>query len=134
MKQLVYSCDKCGKPITKDIYRLYVGIVSPETDDAPECYELNGLGEAVFCSKCLAEIDKEVVNSIEKNDRLDKIIEEASAKKDLPSKGKTKKKKPIDDGKIAALRDGGWTLEAIAEELGCCPQTIANRLNAMGMK
>lgn len=129
MKQLVYSCDKCGKPITKDIYRLYVGIVSPETDDAPECYELNGTGDQTFCSKCLAEIDKEIVKFVG-----EKVIEEASTKKDLPSKGKTKKKKPIDDGKIAALRDGGWTLEAIAEEVGCCPQTIANRLNAMGMK
>lgn len=120
MKQLVYSCDKCGNLITKDIYRLYVGIVNPETDDAPECYELNETGDKTFCSKCLAEIDKEIVKFVDK--------------KDLPSKGKTKKEKPMDDGKIAALRDGGWTLKAIAEELGCCPQTIANRLDAMGMK
>ena len=122
MKQLVYLCDKCGKPITKDVYRLYVGIVNPETDDAPECYELNGTGDRTFCSKCLAEIDKEIAKLVD-----EKVIEG-------PSKEKTKKKKPIDDGKIAALRDGGWSLGAIADELGCCPQTIANRLNAMGKK
>lgn len=113
MKETIYLCDKCKKAIQKDIYRLYVGIVDPETDDSPECYELNELGDRCFCISCLAEIDKGIIKYISKE---------------------TKPKKKIDDGMIQALRDAGWTLEAIADELGCCPQTIANRLNAMGKK
>lgn len=38
-------------------------------------------------------------------------------------------RKALDDGKIRALRKAGWTLEKIADEMGCSIQTVANRLN-----
>ncbi|MBQ1292528.1 MAG: helix-turn-helix domain-containing protein [Clostridiales bacterium] len=38
----------------------------------------------------------------------------------------------MDDGKIKALRDAGWTTKAIAEEIGCSQPTICNHLKAMG--
>lgn len=37
-------------------------------------------------------------------------------------------KKPLDMGKVKALRKAGWTLEKIADEMGCSAQTIANKL------
>lgn len=37
-------------------------------------------------------------------------------------------KKDIDLGKVKALRKAGWTLEKIADEMGCSAQTIANKL------
>ena len=37
-------------------------------------------------------------------------------------------KKDIDIGKVKALRKAGWTLEKIADEMGCSAQTIANKL------
>lgn len=37
-------------------------------------------------------------------------------------------KKPLDIGKVKALRKAGWTLEKIADEMGCSAQTIANKL------
>lgn len=40
----------------------------------------------------------------------------------------------IDNGKIKALRDAGWSYEKIADEVGCSPQTVANRLYAMTQK
>lgn len=40
-------------------------------------------------------------------------------------------RKPIDDGKIGALRKAGWSLVKIADEMGCSPQTVANRLAKM---
>lgn len=39
------------------------------------------------------------------------------------------RRKALDDGKIRALRKAGWTLEKIADEMGCAPQTIKNRLD-----
>ena len=39
------------------------------------------------------------------------------------------RRKDLDDGKIRALRKAGWTLEKIADEMGCAPQTIKNRLD-----
>lgn len=40
-----------------------------------------------------------------------------------------KKRKRIDVGKVKALRNAGWSLQKIADEMGCCPQTVANVLN-----
>ncbi len=121
MKQFTYICDRCGRPIAKDVYRLYVGIVNPETDDSPECYELNEIGDSVYCSKCLSEVDKIIYSAT------------FGPKEETPKKV-TKPKKKIDDGKIQALRDAGWTLKAIADEIGCCEQTVLNRLNALEKK
>lgn len=38
------------------------------------------------------------------------------------------KRKPLDDGKIKALRKAGWSLEKIADEMGCSAQTVSNHL------
>lgn len=42
--------------------------------------------------------------------------------------------KRIDDGKIGALRRAGWTIQAIAEEIGCSKPTVINHLKAMGIE
>jgi len=49
---------------------------------------------------------------------------EKPVKKDAPKVGK---KKPLDEGKLLALRNAGWSFEKIADELGCATQTIINR-------
>ena len=49
---------------------------------------------------------------------------EKPVKKDAPKAGK---KKPLDEGKLLALRKAGWSFEKIADELGCATQTIINR-------
>lgn len=45
------------------------------------------------------------------------------------SQKKPRKNKPIDVGKVRALRAAGWTLKAIAEEMGCSFQNISMILN-----
>lgn len=40
-----------------------------------------------------------------------------------------KKRKRLDTGKITALRNAGWSLQKIADEMGCCEQTVANVLS-----
>lgn len=49
---------------------------------------------------------------------------EKPVKKEAPKAGK---KKPLDEGKLLALRKAGWSFEKIADELGCATQTIINR-------
>lgn len=46
-------------------------------------------------------------------------------------KAKPKNCKDLDVGKIKALRDAGWTLEKIADEMHCSAQTVANKLKTM---
>ena len=56
------------------------------------------------------------------------VIAEPKKKYDPTPKTGTRRK-DLDDGKIRALRKAGWTLEKIADEMGCTPQTIKNRLD-----
>ena len=49
---------------------------------------------------------------------------ENPVKMEAPKAGK---KKPLDEGKLLALRKAGWSFEKIADELGCATQTIINR-------
>ena len=42
--------------------------------------------------------------------------------------------KKIDDGKVAALRRAGWTIQAIAEEIGCSKPTVIKHLKDMGVE
>lgn len=51
----------------------------------------------------------------------------APEQKEEPKK-KFPKKKELDVPKMKALREAGWTLEKIAEEMGCAIQTAANKL------
>ena len=56
------------------------------------------------------------------------VMAELKKKCDPAPKAGTRRK-DLDDGKIRALRKAGWTLEKIADEMGCAPQTIKNRLD-----
>lgn len=122
MRQFIFLCDRCKKVIEKDAYRLYVGIVDPETNDSPECYELNKTGDAVFCMDCLTKIDNIVASAMQGE----------APKKEI--KKKVEKKQIVDGAKLQAMRDSGMTLQEIAEKVGCCQQTVLNRLNAMKKK
>lgn len=44
------------------------------------------------------------------------------------SKRGPKKRKDLDDAEIFRLKQSGMTLSQIAKKMGCCPQTVANRL------
>ena len=56
------------------------------------------------------------------------LMEFAQLLKAEKPKAAPKPKKDIDMGKVKALRKAGWTLEKIADEMGCSAQTIANKL------
>lgn len=55
------------------------------------------------------------------------ILRTTEPKQDAASKKQTTKVQ-LDMGKVKALRKAGWTLEKIADEMGCSAQTIANKL------
>lgn len=60
-------------------------------------------------------------------------VAEAEKPKKAEKKPAPKKtaKKPLDDGKMKALRQAGWSLDKIADEFSVSPQTVANHLNAL---
>lgn len=51
--------------------------------------------------------------------------------------GKTNRggaKSTFDTGKLMALRSAGWSIKAIADEMGCTEQTIRNHMKKEGIK
>ena len=56
---------------------------------------------------------------------------ETKVRRNEPEVRQKKKRPPLDNGKIKALRDAGWTLKQIAEEMGVTDMTISNRLKEM---
>ena len=47
---------------------------------------------------------------------------------------KPKGQKKIDDGKIRVLREGGWSITAIADEMKLSAPTVKAHLQKMGVK
>lgn len=50
----------------------------------------------------------------------------SNPEKEAPKKAK---RKPIDTGKVKALRKAGWSLQKIADDVGCSIQSVSNILN-----
>lgn len=119
MKQISYVCNRCRLPIKGDVYRLYAGIVDQETDElTDETFYLEGTGEIELCGICLAQIDE----------AIKKMISKGSTAAPVPGS----KKQSFNIDKAIVMRNDGLSLEVIAKEFGCCPQTVANQLNKVG--
>lgn len=88
-------------------------------------------------------MEEEQQNMIQELNRLRAQLEEKAApaeggtkpagkeakKKKVVKKPAAPKRKPLDMGKVRALREAGWSLKQIGDEMGASPQTIANALN-----
>lgn len=61
------------------------------------------------------------------NDQRSEATQEKPSKT-TQGKKEHKKRVQIDDGKIKALRNAGWTLDKIADEMGCTATTISKHL------
>lgn len=126
MRQVTYICNRCGEQITGKIHKLLDCIADPENGHyTDEHYAFNlGTSELDFCELCMVEVDRELYNKYRKAGGF-----VPDKKKKEPEK---KTERRFDMGKIQALRKAGWSLKAIAEEMGgCSPQTIANKLHAL---
>jgi hypothetical protein len=81
---------------------------------------------------------------VEKDDELpfcdpEDNLEEEEPEEDPEIKEKIERRLPmnfkkLDIGKMKSLRRAGWSLKNIADEMGCAPQTVANKLKKEGMK
>lgn len=132
MRKITYVCDKCGKTIEGPKYQL--GALWTELDTGAD-----------LCEDCFRECD-DMISWFVKHpshhfsystpkpepfsvqDSADEHKSKAEKTREKKAKGGRAGKKDLDLGKIAAIRDAGWTLDATADETGCFSQTIANRL------
>ena len=134
MRKITIICDRCGKQIDKEAYRLLNCVIDMTTgDNSNDIRGFNlGAGTLDFCTECIAEVDKEIYMTYSRVKPIKKLVEEKKAEVTQSSGNSVGRKfKPLDDGKIKALREAGWSYDKIAEEMGCSPQTISNRLRAL---
>lgn len=130
-------CDRCSKEISDG----NVGYIATNWRSMEDGSLLgdNPHEEKHFCSSCMKEIEEFVIKtpenviktsesvsetpeSVSKGDESVSICEEPPAEQEEP-KGK---RKPIDVGKIMALKNAGWKNKDIADEMHMEPQAVAN--------
>lgn len=150
MREIIFKCDRCKKVVIKPV-RLeawFVNHIGSLTDKAYifNSEESNELELCAECAKALNQfiyppepeevpeqdpeeeepfIPKEITDKLKK----DLITDKTEIAKVIKEKKPHPTKKKLDIGKIRALRDAGWSLKKIADEMGVgSPQTIANHL------
>ena len=120
MRKVTIFCDRCGKQIRLVSKLLTTFSYNVDNTEDPEDVE----DGAELCIDCYNEIDNMVAFMV-KNPTIHfdggKQIGEEKPKR-IP------KKKDLDLGKMAALRNAGWSYRKIADELGCSDVTVSARM------
>lgn len=142
MKEIIFKCDKCGRTIDKPV-RIEAWYVNHTGNLTEKAYSFNGEGsnELDLCEDCAKALNdfvypsepgaetEETEETEEEDPFLPKKLTDKLKKDLIKEKKPHPTKKKLDIGKVRALRDAGWTLKQIAEEMGVAsPQTIANHL------
>ena len=121
MRKVTIFCDRCGKQIRLVSKLLTTFSYNVDNTEDPEAVD----DGAELCIDCYNEIDTMIAFMV-KNPTIHfdggKQIGEEKPKR-------ISKKKDLDLGKMAALRNAGWSYEKIADDLRCSAQTVANRMD-----
>lgn len=142
MRQVKFVCDCCGKAINVSVYMLY-GAEVDDTESVANGAMFQQFDDVHLCEDCYEDIDAVVMEAITKI-RISKNKKVSEPKKetvaiDVPEKKKENKPGPvkgqpvkkIDDGKMLALKNAGWTCEKIADEMGLGVSTVWRHLKNM---
>lgn len=138
MKKII--CDKCRKEITGNPVKIIFEEVDRNTEDYCEGTlhtDLACIDLCVTCKDALADMvrkfcgikaqRKPAVINQEFESAVQDMIATSQQEKDPPPTDKPKRR--LDTGKIMALRNAGWSVKAISEEMNCSEQGIYNVLN-----
>ena len=127
MREITITCDLCKKEIEGEPIGYWLCRTDRMSMDITEDYFHPDLDICDSCADVLTAKISEVFDQNKEKDQKEKTKKKVTNKEGTP-------KKELDTGKIRALREAGWSLEKIADEIGCSPQTVANRLAKMGGK
>ena len=143
MKEIIFKCDRCRRTIDKPV-RIEAWFINRSGVLTEKAYIFNGeeSNELDLCEDCARALNAFIyppeTEAEEAPEQDPEEKEEPFVPKKLTDKLKKdliKEKKPhptkkkLDIGKVRALRDAGWSLKKIAEEMGVAsPQTIAKHL------
>lgn len=130
MRKVLFYCDRRGIEITGMINQL----ATINFDSAsPDLTEVNY--GADLCDDCYKTVDDAILSEIQVGKQLRQISaarERKLTQKDGPKVTKRMSpgtKKPLDMGKVHALRNAGWSWDKIGEEFGVSGVTVAKRVS-----
>jgi len=131
MKIVKVLCDKCGAEMKEGGGKLIYNVDTYEIE-SEDIYLCKDCLKAVFrFAKATLEIPRIKRDGTLRTNGTDWRAKPAKVRKNA-DRGINKKKSEIDDGKIYALRNAGWTFANIKDELGFdgSEQTIINHYNS----
>lgn len=108
MRQTICTCDRCHKTIKGKTFKIQI-------DSGFFVNPFENFGKYDFCESCTADIQIAIKDCI--NMTQDKVDESR-----------------IDDGKVMALWNAGWSLENIADEIRCSIKTVQKHIREMEEK
>lgn len=130
-----YFCDRCGKDLDKE---KRIGYIAVNTKDKAEG-DLKGENDfenCHYCASCTDAIKKFIRKSSEESAELVKeAAPKASMQKERMDEAESDSaddnrggRKRIDTGKILALKNAGWSVKDIADEMHLTPQQVSSQL------
>lgn len=127
-------CDRCKKILedTEPVGRIYVG-VRPDVDIEDDLQDWD------LCQECMDEIINTIrtkpENLVQDKPKLAEDKSKIVKNKSKTSSSADSKRKPVDIGKIIALKNAGWKAKDIADEMGFDdPQRVSNIIYRHKMK
>ena len=131
------KCDRCGSEIPQGSDNVGHVAVHWQDIETGDLVDSNPFQKWELCEKCMAEISNFIKTmpkpepeqksepiSKYKVKKFEEIISSVDAGVDAGKKPVKRGRPTIDVDKAQALRDAGWTVEHVAEELKCSTHTI----------
>lgn len=131
MIKKVVICDMCGREYEGNPAKIGMWRWNLKEDRYLDSKYKDYLDSVDFCEECMEKIVRFLKGTPEDKEEMEEAQEKDignPANADMP--GQTpqpakKKKKPIDKGKVMALKDAGWSNEKIADEVGATKANVA---------
>ena len=119
MRKVQWYCDRCGKLIEGTVHVLAVHFYDHEVFSDM----LDEEEGAHLCESCFKIVDEATLAAVHN------VTPAGQEEKPKRKNGGGQNKKVLDLGKIAALRNAGWSLEKIGQETHCSAHTVANHMD-----
>lgn len=132
MVKMIFFCDKCGAEIVKDD-PISFHAEALDKESGGELAKVNSyypdLDGKHFCGDCA-----DVIHSLfVRHCNNESATSQPKDVKEAPTTRPGSKKRKLDGGKIRALKNAGWTVKAIAEEMNCSETAIYNAFKKLGI-
>lgn len=120
-------CNRCGKEISGN-----AGYIAWNFRDhiSGDMVDQNIFENCDYCGKCMEEIMEFITRgeTLLTHQTAAGLTESSPAAGQTTTKKPSKRNTPIDMGKVNALRDAGWSIGKIAEEIHIPPEDIAEKI------